>query len=59
MTDYFDTAFYVHLNVGKFGKDYEVVKMRNVVMGSLLMNVLGCFLIVAGIIAIAGSVVLW
>ena len=24
-------------------------------MGSLLMNVLGCFLIVAGIIAIAGS----
>ena len=26
MTDYFDTAFYIHLNVGKFGKDYEVVK---------------------------------
>ena len=26
MTDYFDTAFYIHLNVGKFGKDYEVVE---------------------------------
>ena len=26
MTDYFDTAYYIHLNVGKFGKDYEVVE---------------------------------
>ena len=26
MTDYFDTAYYVHLNVGKFGKDSEVVE---------------------------------
>ena len=26
MTDYFDTAYYVHLNVGKFGKPYEVVE---------------------------------
>ena len=26
MTDYFDTAYYVHLNVGKFEKPYEVVE---------------------------------
>lgn len=25
MTDYFDTAFYMHVNVGKYGKGYEVV----------------------------------
>jgi len=25
MTDYFDTAFYIHMNVGKYGKGYQVV----------------------------------
>ena len=25
MIDYFDTAFYMHLNVGKYGKGYQVV----------------------------------
>jgi len=24
-TDYFDTAFYMHVNVGKYGKGYQVV----------------------------------
>jgi hypothetical protein len=26
MTDYFDTAYYVHLNIGKWNKPYELVK---------------------------------
>jgi len=25
MIDYFDTAFYIHMNVGKYGKGYQVV----------------------------------
>lgn len=25
MIDYFDTAFYMHVNVGKYGKGYQVV----------------------------------
>ena len=49
MTDYFDTAFYIHLNVGKFGKDYEVVKEV------MLKQMLGAFFIFAGLVAIAGS----
>ena len=53
MTDYFDTAYYVHLNVGKFGKDYEVVEARNVET-----DVKVRFLFLCGLVAIAGSVVI-